>query len=121
MTLLTMTRGDTRVFTVSLTDADGVALDLTGLTITFTAKRRYSDLDDDAVLQKTSGAGIEVLDAEAGTATITIDPEDTADLELETLPTLAWDLQVENGGDVRTPLQGQLAIRPDVTHGPGGS
>lgn len=114
MTLLTMTRGDTRVFRVTLTDADGAPLNLTGLTLKFTAKRRTSDADDDAVIAKASSAGITLVDGPNGIADITILPADT-DSYSDTAP-LLWDVQVENGAtDIRTPLSGWLIVAGDVT------
>jgi hypothetical protein len=115
VTLLSIHRGDTETFTITLTDGAGDPLDLTGLAITFTAKRRVSDADEDAVIQKTDVDGI-VVDADptSGIAVLTIEPADTADLE--DLRTLHWDVQVDDGvGGVRTPLLGRLAITADVT------
>lgn len=115
MSLLTMTRGDRREFDIALTRPDGTPLDLTGLSLTFTAKRRMSDPDDDAIIQKTTAAGIVVDDdPTTGLAVLTLEPEDT---ELLTdLRRLRWDVQVDDGaGDVRTPLRGQLSIAADVT------
>lgn len=117
MSRLAMTRGDSAVFTVTLTDEAGDALNLAGLVLTFTAKRRHADADEDAVFQKTVGAGITVTNEAGGVAEIAVDPEDTA--ALGTLRYLVWDLQVEDGTDVRTPLSGRLVISPDVTRGTG--
>ena len=115
MSLLTLHRGDTEVYTISLTNDAGTALDLTGLTITFTAKRRPTDSDLDAVLSKSTADGIVVDDdPTTGIAVLTIDPADTEDLT--DLRSLYWDIQVDDGaGDVRTPLLGLLAITADIT------
>ena len=114
MTLLQVTRGDRHVFDLALTDGAGAPLDLTARSLRFTAKTRIADSDADAVLVKTIGDGIELVDADEGTATLTIEPDDTSDIDLPR--TLIWDLQVEDGaGDVRTPLRGKLAIVRDVT------
>lgn len=113
MTLLSMTRGDTGVFQVTLTDSAGDPLVLTDRELTFTVKRRLLDSDDDALIQKTVGAGIVVADAETGVATITIDPADTS--EIANGPSLYWDIQVQADDDVRTPLSGRLVLMPDVT------
>ena len=113
MTTLSMVRGDSAEFSVHLTEGDGSDLDLTGLDITFTVKEhRFLD-DADALLVKTVGDGITIVSASEGTLTIAIDPADTS--ELEHLPTYRWDVQVQSGGDVRTPLTGRLIISPDVT------
>jgi hypothetical protein len=116
MTLLSMTRGDTAVFDVALTDGAGDPLDITDATLTFTVKRRLSDPDSAAVVQKTTGNGItHGADPTDGTATITLDPDDTADLSTIG-SSLLWDVQVTGAADdVHTPLSGRLAIAPDVT------
>lgn len=112
MTVLQITRGDRNVFDLALTGADGTALDLTDLTIAFTAKRRLRDADDDAVLAKTTANGIAIVSAIGGTATLTLEGEDTTDLE----GPLYWDVQVDDlAGDIRTPLRGKLVIVHDVT------
>jgi hypothetical protein len=116
VTLLSMTRGDTATFTLTLTDAAGGPLDLTDLDITFTAKRSTYDADADAVLRKTVGSGITVADDPAtGVATLTITAADTADLSQS--KSLPWDVEVVDGEDVRTPLSGRLVISRDVTSG----
>lgn len=117
MSLLTMTRGDRQAFLVTLTDSSGGAIDLTGLSVTFTAKRRTTD--PDAVFQKTELDGIDVDVGSGGTATVTVEPADTASL---TSRALFWDLQIDDGeGDIRTPLSGRLRITPDITISSGGS
>jgi len=122
MSLLTMKRGDRAEFAITLTDVDtGLPLDLTTMTLRFTAKRRATDLDADALIAKTEGAGITVdVDPSTGLATLEIEPEDTEDLT--DLRSLYWDVQVDNGaGDVRTPLSGLLAISADITRTSGAS
>lgn len=122
MSLLSMKRGDRAEFAITLTDVDtGLPLDLTTMTLRFTAKRRATDTDAAALIAKTEGAGITVDDDPAtGLATLEIEPEDTEDLD--DLRTLFWDIQVDNGaGDVRTPLSGLLAISADITRTSGAS
>ena len=118
MSYLEVNRGDTEVFTVRLTDENGAPLNLTNLSLTFTAKRRPTDTDAQAVIQKTSTDGIAVvIPAAAGVCTVTLDPEDTAALTSASVGrSLYWDFQVDNGaGTVRTPLFGRLAVRGDMT------
>jgi len=121
MTLLSMNRGDSPSWSIALTDLDtGVPIDLTTMTLVFTAKRRVSDADDDpGVILKTEGDGITIDDdPSTGLAVLVIDPGDTASIDYPR--TLRWDLEVDNGaGDVRTPLHGRLAISADVTRGSG--
>jgi hypothetical protein len=114
MTALSMTRGDRQSFTVTLTDGAGAPLNLTDLTVTFTAKRTRYDSDAAAVIQKSDGDGIVITTPASGVAVLTIEPEDTE--ELTNLRTLHWDIQVDDGsGDVRTPITGRLVILPDIT------
>jgi len=121
MSLLQITRGDQKAFTVMLTDGAGLPINLTGLALTFTAKRRPTDTDAQAIIVKSGVAGIDVAtDPSTGVATLRIDAADTADLT--DLRTLYWDIQVEDMlGDVRTPLSGRLALSPDITRTSGAS
>jgi hypothetical protein len=121
MTRLAMTRGDTQAFALTLTDGDGLALDLTDLSLTFTAKLRIHDTDAEALIVKSDGAGITLGDDPTdGTATLTILPADTESLTSQR--TLYWDLQVEDSlGAVSTPLSGHLVIGLDVTRTRAGS
>lgn len=113
-TKLEMYRGDDREFTLTLTE-DGAAMDLTGASLRFTVKRVASDADLDAVITKTTAAGI-VIDADptTGIAVVTVDAADTTDLARTT--TLVWDVQVTRGGKTRTVLAGTLLVRIDTSH-----
>jgi hypothetical protein len=125
MTLLVMTRGDKIAFTASMTDGTGVnPADLTGITITFTAKRRKTDTDAQAIIVRSTADGIVTdYDPTTGTATITLDPEDTELLTAHVVArSLYWDVQIDDmAGDVRTPLKGLLAIDADITRTSGAS
>lgn len=112
---LEVIRGDDEVLDVSFKQPDGITpLDITGaLGIWFTVKRSSLDDDADALIQKSLGAGIAVVSAPAGTATITISPADTADIEPGTH---RWDAQVKDGlGKVRTAAKGAFKVVYDVT------
>lgn len=77
-----ITRGDSADLTLSLTDRAGTALALaTGDTLTFTVKA--STADAKAIMSKTIGSGITATAGDS-TATIHIDPADTAALEYGT-------------------------------------
>jgi hypothetical protein len=116
MSVIQVTRGDQATYDLTLVDADtGDPIDLTTMTLTFTAKRQLLDLDDEAFISKTNGAGIEIdADPTTGMAVLTLlaeDTEDTVDAER-----LIWDVQIDNGaGDVRTPLRGTLVMVADIT------
>ncbi len=101
---LVITRGDTADFHVALTDDVGDPLDLSGYGLTFTAVRGTF-----LSIIKTIGSGIVVTDELGGECTVTIEPEDTEDLEERT--EFVWDFAVDDGaGDVRTPLDGRLVV-----------
>jgi hypothetical protein len=88
---------------------------LDGKTIWFTAKRNMTDLDVDAVFQKTTetGGGIEVDATDTNIAYVTIDSSDTANIESSGL---YCDLQVKNeAGKVFTVWDGLLPVLADVT------
>lgn len=122
MTLLSMTRGDRQAFAIAITDSDAAPVNLTGIGVTFTAKRRPTDLDADAVIQKSTSAGGVEIDADptTGLATLTIEASDTAGLTFTR--SLYWDIQIDDGeGDVRTPLSGLLSIATDQTRSSGAS
>jgi hypothetical protein len=120
MTYIAAIRGDREEYDITLVDEEGQPLDLTDLALTFTAKRRLTDTDANAVIIKTDGDGITVDSPEDGIAILTLTPEDTEDLLRER--TLYWDVQTDDGaGDVQTPLSGRLVISADVTRTHGGS
>lgn len=113
-----ITRGDDSSRIITIVDADGDPLDLTGCTIRFTAKRRRSDAQAEAVISKVTPTQI-AINAQTGdtlgTATLTIDAADTASLEAMRID-LAYDVQLTTvAGKVYTTETGTLTINPDVT------
>lgn len=116
---LTRTRGDTIRLLVTATRPDEAGVDqpvdLTGATLTFTAKLKITDADDAVTtIQKTTGAGIEVLAADEGTAVVTLEPEDTEGLLVKT--TYLADVQLDESDGTRTTVaSGKLIVTPDVT------
>jgi hypothetical protein len=113
MSLMTITRGDSKTFTLTLRNPDGSALNPTGMDVTFTAKRSRWDADADAVFQKTIGDGLTIADASAGQIAIAFLAEETE--SITDLRSLRADVQVQSGEDVKTAWQGKLKINPDVT------
>lgn len=108
---LTLYRGDTERIRLTLTDPDGVPVDLTGATLSFTAKERIGDEDDVAPLavdvvdhpEAALGIGEIELAAEA-TATLTPGARYQYDIQLTTA-----------AGDVATLVSGRLKVLADVT------
>ncbi len=116
-TELTMHRGDAPSWRFLITDEDHPeGTDLTGvLQVRFTAKRRASDLDADAVISKTVGAGVTITaPATSGYVEVALVPGDTSGEE--SAVTLVWDLQVTGaGGDPHTVAFGTLLVQPDIS------
>ena len=114
-TLIRMFRGDTKAITLTI-QRNNAAVNLTGMTIWLTAKRKVSDLDAAAIFQKSTAGGIVVSSpATAGIAVATIAPADTSGLEDEIL-NLVCDVQVkDSGGTITTVSSFTLQVLPDVT------
>lgn len=110
----TVTRGDNFGFAGTATLSDS-PYDLASCTLWFTAKNKYTDLDVDAVFQKTIGDGITVTNPTQGLFTVSVLPADTADVSrVKTI--LYWDLQLKDAdGKIFTIASGNLIINPDVT------
>jgi hypothetical protein len=111
-------RGDNETFSVIVRDPAGTVVALTGATLRFTAKYRASDVDDDALITKTTGAGIthdaDQVGAGKGKATIAFVPADTATLAAPLV--LVWDVQLQDAATlVQTVAGGSLRIRADVS------
>jgi hypothetical protein len=112
--LLSVTRGDTATYRITLLQ-DGVALDLTEVDgITFTAKARESDLDAAALISKALGDGISTEVAANGTALLELSTSDTEALSAGR--TYFFDVQVETAtGEKVTAAIGRLACRQQIT------
>lgn len=113
---LEITRGDDETLTVLVTDPDNnnEPVDLTGAALTFMVKRRPVDIDDDALLVKTTADGITLSDqmTDTGEATIEIDAADTDALAAGLF---YWELQsVDVAAQVKTLARGRFAILADL-------
>lgn len=112
---LVMYRGDDRAFTITLT---GLA-DITGADCRFTAKRKVTDPDSDAIISLVTPTEVEILSATQ--VRVNVPAASTADLTAQTR--LFWDLQITLDGDTRTipdpslerDALGTLLIRMDVS------
>ncbi len=114
-TNIKMIRRDEYVFDIAVI-LNGDAVDLSGCTLTMTAKWDVGDLDSDAVFVLSSPSdGIVITDATGGLATITIPSADTFDLPLHQV-NLVYDIQLLTAtAKIKTVLNGTLSIIPDVT------
>lgn len=112
-TALTMRRGDTFTFDVTVTLA-GAALDLTTYGITSTGKTNLSDTDAQAIYQVTkTGGGITVTGAGNNVARVVIPAAATSGMT--TNATIWYDCQIKLGANVYTVALGRLSIYLDVT------
>lgn len=71
---LNITRGDTVSFTLVFEDDNGDPLDLTDARVYFTAKKKLSDTDDEAVLKKDI---VDIDEPEDGEVTVQLSAEET--------------------------------------------
>jgi hypothetical protein len=107
ITKLKMKRGDTPSWKIAVTDSNG-ATDLTGTTMEFTARS-----STDHVINRETGNGITVDDADGGLATLTIIDTDTVDFPDYVL-SMDWDLRLMRGSEIHTVASGTLLVTPDV-------
>ena len=108
---LTIIRGDTTNITLTLTDQDGDAIDLTGATVFFTAKPDFDNdiLDAAAVITK------EVTSHSDPTNGITVIPLTPSDTDI-TPGIYQYDVQVKDaGGSIFSLPARQLKVIEDVT------
>ncbi len=84
-----------------------------GTELWLTLKESLND-PDPGLAQKTIGSGISVLTAT--TARFTLDPADTETIP-DTVHQVYYDIQLKEGGSgqVSTPIDGTVVIKPDVT------
>jgi hypothetical protein len=108
-----MWRGDTEVFDAAIT-VSGVAVNITGCSLKFTAKRSLQDADADAVFQLVTPTEIVITNGPGGLCQINVASLDTSGL---LVPTLCYcDLQlVDTLGNVSTTATGTLMVKIDVT------
>ena len=108
-----MWRGDTEVFDAAIT-VSGVAVNITGCTLRFTAKQSMQDSDADAVFQLITPVEIVITNGPGGLCTITVASADTSGVTQAIR--CYCDLQlVDTLGNVSTTATGTLLIKIDVT------
>jgi hypothetical protein len=101
--------GDTKILTIAITDANGNAVDVS--TATAIVYGVYGRISSTAIISKTLAGGITVV---TSTVTVTLDPEDTADIAPGAY---IHECEVtQASGAVYTVLQGKLTIIKDYVH-----
>lgn len=108
-TQFTLTRGDAKSYRVTVKDDAGAAVDLTGATVQFAARKHPHSA---AVITKSDGAGIVIENAAQGVFRIDLDPEDTSSLG-NWRQTYGFDVQVTKAGEPITVARGKLTIEPE--------
>jgi hypothetical protein len=110
---LSMIRGATAIWRFTLFD-NGGAMDLTGASVWFTAKRSFADADP-GVIQKTLSGGIAIVGLDTdGIVDVTLDDIDTANVD--TSKVLQYDIKCRlASGMIAYPVVGSLTIKPNVT------
>jgi len=106
---LTIIRGDTTTYTVTLTDSAGDPIDITGYTFFMTVKKSKDDKDDDAIITEdvTSHS-----DPTNGVTVITLSSTDT-----NVAPGIYYyDIQYKDTSDnIKTVLYGVFEVLVDYT------
>ena len=107
---LTIIKGDTTSISVTFTDSDGAAIDITGTTIFFTVKNDTGKDDTYAVIQKN------VTSHSDPTNGITAIPLSSTETNVKA-GTYSWDLQIKySNGDIQSITPGTCNIVQDITN-----
>lgn len=116
-TILTMSRGDQRSFTLKIFAADGTTpLNITGWSLWFTGKMDFADADAAAIFMLTiANGGIVVDNATGGVCTITLQPTHTNSLP-DTQTKVLVEVQAKSGTTtVNTLKGGHILVNPELT------
>jgi hypothetical protein len=104
-------RGDDYYINVTVADAEGDPIDVTGWSFKSTLKLSYTN-DDNAAPIRVDLDNVSGLEAEQGKVTIPFTNEQTFNL---TPGIYLIDVQAEYGNSVSTIFSGQVEVKPDVT------
>ena len=104
---LSMIRGDTFSFLIRLPEIDPASI----TSLIFTVKRKATDSDDEAIIQKRLGDGIEPTSEEREWS-VRVAPEDTDGVAAKKC---VYDIQVGIMNDIYTLMGGYFRILQDVT------
>lgn len=118
MTRLTLVQGDTALLRFQILNADDTPVDLDLFDIIFTIKRSRQDTDAAAIWQGfDTGASPAIVKGDPttdGYCDVTI-PATTTDLIRPGKPVF-WDIEVEAGDLIFTPLYGDILVTGEVTN-----
>ena len=108
ITNFTMTAGDTKQLVVTVKDADGDAVSITGSTIKWQCARSYGKASS---ISKTTTSGIQITDGANGVFTVTINPSDTNSL----VGNFSHEAEITfSDGTISTVLFGTMKIFPAI-------
>ncbi len=107
---LSIYRGDTETFNLTVTDEEGADFNLTGYEIKFTVKKYDTDTDADAIIGPITGT---IVSAAAGTVTIALTAVNTS----VTIGTYDYDIQIYNSstGAIHTIVKSIIIVSNDIT------
>lgn len=103
-----MMRGDTFTFDVALNDIDPSSI----RSLYFTVKRKATDSDAEAVVQKSLTDGITRIEGDDLRYRVRVAPADTDGVPARTY---AYDIQIGIEEDIYTFVKGTITINQDVT------
>jgi len=108
-------RGDSLSMKVRVSTDEGAYLNMVGASVDMTVKKELSDDDLDAVISKSVGSGITLLESANGYFEVVLTGDDTKDLDDGVY---YYDVQVTlDSTEVYTVMVGKLYLKPDVTIG----
>ena len=102
-----MVAGDTKGLVISVTDAAGSPVNITGATIAWHAAKSFRKT---AIITKAVGSGVAITDGPNGVFTVQLDAADTEDLVGDFL----HEAQIIVGGEISTVIQGTMKINRAV-------
>ena len=103
---ITIFKGDSRTITITITNADDTAFNLTGYTMLMTAKENKTDADP-GIFQNTATISSPLT----GIGSIAISKTNTA----QTVGEYFYDVQVSDGTNVFTVVSDIFSIQQDIT------
>lgn len=116
-TRLYITKNTRSKLYITVFNEDLTRMDLTGGTVWFTVKRRLTDDDSRALIQKTSSANSTIVDPSMGLVKIVIESTETSVFP-DWFNNYVYDLVVKDASDnIICTSAGTLGVYPTVTKG----
>jgi hypothetical protein len=103
MANFTMFAGDTKVLVVSVADEKGAAVDITGTVIRWQLAKSVTST---ALILKSVGAGVTIIDGPSGRFDVSLDAGDTLPLH----GSYYYEGEIDDGGIISTVLTGIVQI-----------